>query len=467
MKRVLLTATPYEYARRVVPERSLAPTVAGLGFSGEVLAEGEPGYDEARTTFNALVDRRPVAVARCRGTADVVAALALAREQGLPVAVRGGGHNVAGHAVGDGSLVVELSGLGAVDVDPGARLARAGGGATWRTFDAATQAHGLAAPGGTFSTTGVGGLTLGGGIGFLIGRHGLTCDNLVGAEIVTVDGSVLEVSEDEHPDLFWAIRGGGGNFGVVTRLDFRLHPVREVVGGVLVWPFAAAAEPLRVFRDVAVDAPDDISTQAVFGHSTETGALILGVVVCSSGPEDEPEPLRRLRAVPGLQIDEVRRRPYLELQSMFDMPFGLRHHWKGHFVRELPDALLERLLGAIDPDANRGSILIEAVHGAATRVPADATPVGFRDAAFNVSALGIWKDASTDEAGVAWARATAALAAPYSLHGGGYLNYMQADEPLERVRAAFGPETFDRLREVKRRYDPGNVLRFNQNVPPA
>jgi FAD/FMN-containing dehydrogenase len=182
----------------------VAPAAVGRGFSGEIVAEGEPGYDEARTTFNAQVDRRPIAIARCRSTADVVAALAVAREQGLPVAVRGGGHNVAGHAVGDGSLVVELSGLGAVDVDPEARLARAGGGALWRTFDAATQVHGLAAPGGTFSTTGVGGLTLGGGIGFLIGRHGLSCDNLVGGEIVTVDGSMLEVSEEEHADLFWA-----------------------------------------------------------------------------------------------------------------------------------------------------------------------------------------------------------------------------------------------------------------------
>jgi FAD/FMN-containing dehydrogenase len=451
----------------VIEPSTVAPAAAGRGFSGEILAEGEPGYDEARTTFNALVDRRPVAIARCLTTADVVAALAVAREQGLPVAVRGGGHNVAGHAVGDGSLVVELSGLATVEVDPEARIARAGGGALWRTFDAATQAHGLAAPGGTFSTTGVGGLTLGGGIGFLIGRHGLSCDNLVGAEIVTVDGTVREASQEQHADLFWAIRGGGGNFGVVTRLDFRLQPVSEIVGGALVWPFAAAAEPLRTFRDIALAAPDDFSTQAVLGHSTETGACIVGVIVCSSGPEEEPEPLRRLRSIPGLQVDEVRRRPYLELQSMFDMPFRLRHHWKGHFVRELPDGLLEGLQEAIDPAQSRGSILIEAIHGAAARVPAGATPVGFREAAFNVSALGIWNDSSTDEAGVAWARSTAALAAPHSLQGGGYVNYMQGDEPVERVRAAFGAETFDRLREVKRRYDPENVLRFNQNIPPG
>ena len=445
---------------------ALEPAAAARGFSGEFLTEDHPAYDEARTTFNALVDRRPVAIARCRDTSDVVVALAIATEHGLPVAVRGGGHNVAGHAVCDGGLVIELSGLSAIEVDKEARIARAGGGATWRLFDAATQAHGLAAPGGTFGTTGVGGLTLGGGIGFLIGRLGLTCDNLVGAEIVTVDGSVLETSEGEHRELFWALRGGGGNFGVVTRLDFRLHPVDEVVGGVLVWPIEAAAEPMRVFRDVALAAPDDFSTQAVLGHSMATGACILGVVVCSTGPDEEPDPLRRLRGLEGIQVDDVRRRPYLELQRMFDLPFGLRHYWKGHFVRELPDALLGELERAIDPKRPRGSILIEAIHGAASRVPRGATAVGFRDAAFNISALGIWEDPALDEEATAWARSTAGAAAPYSLQGGGYVNYMQADEPVERVRAAFGEEAFERLRAVKRQYDPGNVLRFNQNIRP-
>jgi FAD/FMN-containing dehydrogenase len=447
---------------------ALEPAAAARGFSGEFLTDDHPAYDEARATFNALVDRHPLAIARCRTSADVVVALAIAAEHGLPVSVRGGGHNVAGHAVCDGGVVVELSGMDAVEVDPDARIARAGGGATWRTFDAATQAYGLATPGGTFGTTGVGGLTLGGGIGFLIGRHGLTCDSLVGAEIVTVDGSVVEASEREHAELFWAIRGGGGNFGVVTRLDFRLHPVDEVLGGVLLWPIGAASEPMRVFRDVALAAPDDFSTQAVLGHSTETaGQCLFGVIVCSTGPEEEPELLRRLRGVGGLAVDEVRRRPYLELQSLLDIPFGLRHYWKGHFVRELPDALLDSLERAIDPDVRRGSILIEAIHGAAARVPRDATPVGFRDAAFNISALGIWDDPTTDDVQVEWARETAALAAPYSLQGGGYLNYMQADEPAERVRAAFGAAAFERLQTVKLQYDPGNVLRLNQNIPPA
>jgi FAD/FMN-containing dehydrogenase len=436
-------------------------------FSGEILTEDDSGYDEARRTFNALIDRRPVAIVRCRSTDDVVAALAIARTHALPVSVRGGGHSVAGHAVGDGSLALELSRLDGVEVDAEARIARAGGGATWRAFDAATAARGLAAPGGTFDTTGVGGLTLGGGIGFLIGRHALSCDNLVGAQVVTVRGDVLEVSEDAHAELFWALRGGGGNFGVVTRLDFSLHPVTEIVGGMLIWPHDAAPEAMRMFRDVALELPDDFTIQSVIGQSSALGQIVFVVIVCSTGEDDQPPLLRRLRSVPGLLADQVERRPYLELQRMLDLPFGLRHYWKGHFVRELPDALLDEVWHATAPGGPRGAVLIEAIHGAAARVPPAATAVGFREAAFNVSALSIWEDPAADEAQIAWARATAAAAEPYTLRGGGYLNYMQADEPLERVRAAYGSERFERLRAVKRQYDPDNVLRFNQNVPPA
>ena len=250
---------------------TIAPAARALGFAGEVVVESDSAYDEARATFNALIDRRPVAIARCRSTEDVAIALAVAREQELPVAVRGGGHNVAGHAVCDGGLVVDLTDMGGVEVDPDARIARAGGGAVWQAFDTATAPHGLAAPGGTFFTTGVGGLTLGGGIGFLIGRHGLSCDNLVAAEVATVAGDVLTATEDEHPELFWALRGGGGNFGVVTRFDFRLHELREIVGGFLVYSYDAAPDVLRVFREVAQSAPDDFSTQAVVSRDRQKG----------------------------------------------------------------------------------------------------------------------------------------------------------------------------------------------------
>lgn len=447
---------------------SVNSSATARGFSGELLAEDHPEYDKARATFNALVDRRPLAIARCHNADDVATALAVAKEHDLPVAVRGGGHNVAGHAVCDGGFVIDLSGLADVEVDPEARIARAGGGALWATFDRATDAHGLAAPGGTFSTTGVGGLTLGGGIGFLIGRHGLACDNLVAAEVVTVDGRTLVATESAHADLFWALRGGGGNFGIVTRLDFRLHPVRDVVAGRLLYSYDAAPAALRVFRDVAQAAPDDFSAQSFLTWDAETGERRLVAIVCSTGPDNEPEGLRLLRAAPGLFEDGVARRPYLELQSMLELPFGLRHYWKGHFVRELGDELIDDLWERhAAPDEAPGAILIEAIHGAAARVPPDATAVGFRDAAFNVSALGIWQDPVLDEERVTWARETAAAIAPHSLRGGGYLNYMQEDEPIERVRAAFGAERFTKLQAVKRRYDPENVLRFNQNVPPV
>ncbi len=447
---------------------AVEPAAARRGFTGEILTESHPAYDEARATFNGLIDRRPLAIARCRSSEDVAIALAVAAEHELRVAIRGGGHNLAGHAVCDGGLVIDLSGLAGVEVDPRARLARAGGGATWAQFDSASQAHGLAAPGGTFSTTGVGGLTLGGGIGFLIGRYGLACDNLVAAEVVTVDGTTVVASEEEHADLFWALRGGGGNFGVVTRLDFRLHPVREVIGGFLVYAFDAAPEALRIFRDIGRDAPDDFTIQSNLSWNRETGDRQLVVIVCSSGSDEEPEQLRTLRAAPGLLTDDVRRMPYLELQSALELPFGLRHYWKGHFVRELPDALLDDLWARHgEPPQVPGAILIEAIHGAASRVPAHTTAVGFREAAFNVSALAIWEDPGLDEARIAWARETAAAVAPFSLRGGGYLNYMQGDEPIERVRAAFGAETFARLQSVKRQYDPENRLRSNQNVPPA
>jgi FAD/FMN-containing dehydrogenase len=295
----------------------------------------------------------------------------------------------------------------------------------------------------------------------------MTVDNLVAAELVTADGRVVRASSTENSELLWALRGGGGNFGVLTRLDFGLHPVRNVVGGMLIWPYAVAMEAMHTFRDAALEAPDDFTIQSVIGESVALGQIVYVVIVCSTGDDEEPPLLRRLRRVPGLLNDAVHRRPYLELQRMLDLPFGLRHYWKGHFVRELADPLVDDIWRAAAPGGPRGSILIEAIHGAASRVPADATAVGFRDAAFNVSALSIWEDPAADESQIAWARTTAASAEPYTLRGGGYLNYMPSDEPIERVRAAFGAETFERLQAVKRTYDPGNVLRFNQNVPPA
>jgi len=435
--------------------------------AGAVLGPDDAGYDAARRCFNALVDRRPAVIARCAGTGDVAAAFDFARAHGLEVAVRGGGHNPAGHCVLDGGLVIDLSTMRTVEVDAGTRIARAAGGATWLDFDAATQAYGLVTPGGVVGSTGVAGLTFGGGIGHLTAQHGLTCDNLVGAELVTPDGSVVHAGLDGHAELLWALRGGGGNFGVATRLEFRLHALDRVVGGQLAFRGKDVSEALRRFRDIVAGSPSDLSCQAIIGVDEALEPAVIAAP-CYSGSEADPAELRALRSAPGLVEDGVRSHGFLDQQLVFDSPYGEnRHYWKGHFVRELPDELLDELVARIVALGRPpGGILIESLHGAPKDVDGDAGALGFRQAAFNVSATAIWQDAALDAESIGWARETAAVLEPWSVSGG-YANYMQADEPIERVRAAFGDEAFERLRALKRRYDPGNVLRRNQNIPPG
>ncbi len=382
--------------------------------------------------------------------------------------MRGGGHNPAGHCVVDDGLVIDLSRMRRVDVDAETRVARAEGGSTWLDFDGATQAVGLVTPGGIVGSTGVCGLTLGGGIGHLTAQHGLTCDNLVGAELVTPDGSLVRASSDENPELLWGLRGAGGNFGVATWLEFGLHPLETVVGGRLTYTGPGVRDELRRFRDLVATSPRDFSCQAVISLA-ESLEPVLIIAPCYTGSAADPAELQALRAEPGLVEDGVRRRPFVEQQALFDAPYGEnRHYWKGHFVRELPDDLIDELLERIVAlDRVPGDILIESLHGAPKDEDAPAGALGFRRAAFNVSAMATWPDAAFDQQHIAWARETAAAIEPWSLAGGGYVNYMQADEPIERVRAAFGDETFERLRALKRRYDPANVLRRNQNVPPG
>jgi FAD/FMN-containing dehydrogenase len=434
--------------------------------AGTVVAPGDPGYDAARRCYNALVDRRPAVIARCAGPGDVAAAFDFARTHGLEVAVRGGGHNPAGHCVLDGGLVIDLSQMRAVEVDGNARIARADGGATWLDFDSATQALGLVTPGGVVGSTGVGGLTLGGGIGHLTAQHGLTCDNLVGAEVVTPDGSVVHAAPDENADLLWALRGAGGNFGVATRLEFRLHPLDGVVGGMFEFRGRGVRDVLRRFRDIVAQSPGDLSCQAVLTVD-ESLAPALAIVPCYTGSHADPEELRTLRSAPGLVADGVRSQTFLDQQRILDSPFGEnRQYWKGHFVLELPDELLDELLRRIVALGRPpGSVLIESLHGAPKDADGATSVVGFRHAAFNVSAMATWQEAGLDEAHIQWARETAAAVEPWSVSGG-YVNYMQADEPIDRLRAAFGGESFQRLQALKSRYDPGNVLHRNQNIPP-
>ena len=435
--------------------------------AGPVVVPAAAAFDASRRGFNALIDRRPAVIARCLGPADVATAFDFARDHGLEVAVRGGGHNPAGHCVVEGGLVIDLSLMRSVEVDGEARIARAAGGSTWLDFDPATQAFGLVTPGGVVGSTGVCGLTLGGGIGHLTAQYGLTCDNLVGAELVTPAGEVLHASEDENVELLWGLRGAGGNFGVATRLEFRLYPLQHVTGGALAYAGAGVRDALRRFRDVAAGSPRVLSCQASLSVDESLAPTLL-VLPCHTGAEPDSAELRALRAAPGLVEDGVGTHTFLEQQQVVDSAYGEnRHYWKGHFVRELPDELIDELVARIGALGRPpGGILIESLHGA----PKDADPstgaVGFRGAAFNISAQAVWLDPALDEQSIEWARETAAALEPWSL-GGGYVNYMQADEPIERVRAAFGAEAFERLQALKRRYDPENVLRRNQNIPPA
>jgi FAD/FMN-containing dehydrogenase len=445
-------------------EQSLSELRRSL--AGSVFTPADAEYDAARRCFNALVDRRPAVIARCTGAADVATAFDFARAHELEVAVRGGGHNPAGHCVSDGGLVIDLSPMRRVEVDADARLALAGGGSTWLDFDAATQAFGLVTPGGVVGSTGVCGLTLGGGIGHLTAQHGLTCDNLAGAELVTPDGAVVRATQDENAELLWGLRGAGGNFGVATRLEFRLHPLDRVVGGVLMYGGKPVREALRRFRDVAASSPRDLSCQATLTVD-ESLVPALIVVPCSTSSDGDSRELRALRSAPGLVDNGLREHTFLEQQRVIDSAYGeYRHYWKGHFVRELPDELVDELLDRIVALGRPpGGVLIESLHGAPKDTDASIGVVGFRHAAINVSAQAVWQDPELDDESIQWARDTATTIEPWSF-GGGYVNYMQADEPIERVRAAFGADAFERLQLLKRRYDPKNVLRRNQNIPP-
>jgi FAD/FMN-containing dehydrogenase len=435
--------------------------------TGDVLVEGDREYERARLCFNLLIDRRPAAIARCVDASDVAATLAFGKARGLEIAVRGGGHNPAGHCAIDDGLVIDLSRMRDVRVDPEKQVAVSQGGATWLDFDAATQAHGLVTPGGVVGSTGVTGLTLGGGIGHLTAQYGLTCDNLLVAELVTPAGEVVRASEDQNPELLWGLRGGGGNFGVVARAEFRLHPLRRVVGGRLEYEGEAIAQAFRLFRDLATDGSRELSIQAQLTTDASLAPQLV-VVPCFTGSSGDPETLRPLRAVPGLVDDSVRRQGFLEQQRIFDPGYGVdRNYWKGHFVAELPDELIDDLLGRITALGRPpGGILIESLHGAPKEVDPASAALGYRGAAFNVSVMASWTEPAHDDESISWARETAAAIEPWSVSGG-YANYMQADEPLDRVRAAFGPDSFARLQALKSRYDPDNVLRRNQNIPPA
>ena len=435
--------------------------------TGDVLEPSDREYERARLCFNLLIDRRPTAIARCVDADDVATALAFAQANDLEIAVRGGGHNPAGHCAVDDGLVIDLSRMRNVEVDAERRVAISEGGATWLDFDAATQQHGLVTPGGVVGSTGVTGLALGGGIGHLTAQYGLTCDNLIGAELVTPAAGRVRATEEENPELIWGLRGGGGNFGVITHADFRVHQLERVVGGRLEYEGEEPVrEALRRFRDVATDGAHDLSIQAQM-VTDESLTPKLVVVPCYTGSDGEPDDLSVLRSFAGLVNDGVREQTFLDQQRVFDPGYGVdRNYWKGHFVRELTDELIDELVGRIGALGRPpGGILFESLHGAPKDVDPSSAALGYRDAAFNISVMASWEDPALDDEYIVWDRETAAAIEPWSFSGG-YANYMQADESLERVRAAFGADSFERLQALKSRYDPDNVLHRNQNIPP-
>ena len=442
---------------------------------GVVIAPGDEGYEQARHVYNAMIDRRPRVIVRCADTEDVVAAVNFARDHDVAVAIRGGGHSVPGFGTADDAVVVDLSPMRAVQVDPAKRTARAQGGATWGDFNSATHAHGLATTGGIISTTGVGGLTLGGGIGYLARGFGLSCDNLLSAEVVTADGRRLVASDTENADLFWALRGGGGNFGVVTSLEFRLHPVTDIYGGPMFFEVKDAAAILAFYREFIATAPEQfggfpawqIAPPLPFIPENRHGEPFLAFVACWAGPIEEGERvLKPLHDVAAVVAEHVGPMPYPALNSAFDalVPAGLQHYWKANFVDELTDeAIAAHLVHGPRVPAVNSTVHIYPINGAVHRVAPDATAFAYRDATFATVIAGMWPDPGQNEANIRWVRDYYDATAPLS-ESGGYVNFMAGDDQ-DRIRANY-KGNYDRLVEVKRAYDPDNLFRLNQNIRP-
>jgi FAD/FMN-containing dehydrogenase len=463
-------------ARRSVAAMSELMTPALHDFRGRLIGRDDPGYDEARAVYNAMIDRRPALIARCADAGDVAAAIAYARERGLLVAVRGGGHNGAGLGTCDDGVVIDLSGLKAIEVDPRSRTVRVGGGCTWGEVDRATGEHGLATPSGIISTTGVGGLTLGGGLGHLTRRFGLTIDNLLEAELVLADGRQVRANADEHPELFWAIRGGGGNFGVVTSFLFRLHEVGTIFGGPTFWPVELGAEVLAAYRDFLPGAPRELNGFFCF-HTVPPGPPfpeeihlreVCGIVWCYVGGEDAARramaPL--MDALPEPLLHGVHDMPHAQLQGAFDglYPKGEQWYWRADFVKELPEeAIAEHARFGASMPTMKSTMHLYPVDGAAHDVGSSDTAWSYRDATWNAVYAGVDPDPSNVPAIRKWSIDYQEALHPYSA-GGAYVNMMM-DEGRERVRASYR-DNWSRLARAKATYDPDNTFRINQNIQP-
>jgi FAD/FMN-containing dehydrogenase len=448
-----------------------AATVAALRtqLRGELLGPDDPGYDRARQVWNAMIDRRPALIARCAGVADVMTVVKFARAHDALVSVRGGGHNVPGNAVCDHGIMIDLSRMKGIRVDPAERTVRAEGGVLWGEFDHETQAFGLATTGGSISDTGIAGLTLGGGIGWLGGKHGLACDNLLAADVVLADGDMVHASSEENPDLLWSLRGGGGNFGVVTSFEYALHPVGPVLGGWVIYPFDRAADVFRLYRDFSRSIPDELNTMLGLLR-TPDGVPTVAIAACYNGAIGAGErALEEVRRFGPPLADQLAPMPYPALQQMLDPSArpGNRNYIKTHFVREISDAAIEAMVAYF---ANAPSplalITLQQLGAAAGRIPPDATAFGHRDARYELIAAAAWRDPAEDAANVRWARELWEALRPTAT-GGMYINQMglERDEGRDRLQAAFG-SNYARLSALKATFDTTNFFRHNQNVTP-
>ena len=456
-RRVLLNAETVEQARTKLRGGHLLP--------------GDEGYDAARKIYNAMIDNRPGIIARCAEVADVVDAVNFARNNGLLVSVRGGGHNVSGNAVCDGGLMIDLSPMKGVRVDLDSKTARAEPGVTWAEFDRETQAFGLATTGGLVSTTGIAGLTLGGGLGWLMGNHGLACDNLISVDVVTADGRLLTASASRNEDLFWGLRGGGGNFGVATSFEFGLHPVGPMLGGILIHRLDQAPEIIRFYDNFTRTSPDELGTFVGFGTAPE-GERVLAIFVCYNGAVEEGERvLKPLREFGTPLADTIGPMPYVQVQRVMDddFPAGRQNYWKSNFLKGLdPEAIQVIVDHVAKAPSPYSKVAIEQFSGAVNRVGMDDTAFNHRNARYNLLIVGIWLDPAAKAQNVKWVRDLWGAMRPYSSDGV-YVNYLgqEADEGADRVKSAYGPEKYARLVALKEKYDPTNLFRLNQNIRPS
>lgn len=463
----MIEASTLDGSRVVLPKAEIATLRDSL--RGNLLLSGDDGYDGARRVWNGNVDRRPALITRCLDAADVQKSVIFARQRALLLSVRGGGHSAPGYGTNDGGLVIDLSMMKSVTVDVSRSTARADGGVLWREFDGQTQAHGLATTGGTVSNTGIAGLTLGGGLGWLHAKHGITIDNLLSADVVTADGHFRKASASENPELFWALRGGGGNFGVVTTFEYNLHPVSQVLGGMVIYPLDQAADMLRFYREFCPTLPDEAEAYAGLLTSPD-GHPVAAMLLGYNGPIEEGEralaPARRFgRPV----ADMVGPMPYNARQTMIDAPnaeHGLHRYWRSAFTESLSDHLIDSAVAsAAKFTSPLSAFLFFYLHGAATRVPLDKTAFSARRAQWDFNAIGQWTDGAESATHISWVRDAWTRLEPH-LQGLAYVNHLAADDRPEKVRASYG-ENYARLRELKTLFDPTNLFRVNANILPA